>query len=610
MSELKKRRYLVGGGHSHAGHSHTGHSHDGHDHSHEGHDHGNAARSESISGEEEEAESFLDSVPERDEITAAEPLSDEAKAALSAEGLALLPTGEEKASAQQVEDFIGFLRAQSGDTNSSVMWDASFESEAFEAQILPEVRKRFEAATDTLERLELWGILHIQDTLTDYQAIPFGEEVDKDPDASHRASQQWGMYFGRVAETDEELAAMRAQIEAGTASVADIDALAERKQEERRIENTYGVDLRNLPDDFAIGQERRVWSVTELEQVENAMKRMPVEHLKDNKNLQEIVRSDVRRDEIDGAWVEDLDTGADAGGGVITFYDTGVGEKNEETGEMAALEPWRLPRESALAGHDAANPTTLVEEVLSHEVGHTVHQGDDAHFQAFKDMNGWKELSTDQITERLLGLGMSATEVEEALESMNASRDEYYGDQHELNGLGGTDFQVDPYDEEGFIESNTHAVPESENWDYADSNASDHYAEMYTKAIHAPEELHTDLLDVPTERATAASQALAIAKEELALANASDDAGWREAAAAALTQAEADQEGTREAATLLRTQWDFFRTEVFKTDDTDIHALKPTGGNDAVLEEFQAEAAKAMTPQQLQSVRDRFADRI
>lgn len=484
-----------------------------------------------------------------------------------------------------------------------------------------DLQEHFDATVDPERKLKIWEVMHAgraQDThdASEEESPWFWERSDEDNLVRHRNDQGDSTLESTQIEIADEASVLRQRMADGEdITIEDIQALDERKRRELELESTYGLNLTNnrgndTETESDPQSDRRVWSESELTQLEGAFTRMPEEHLRNNLNLTEIRRSDMRKDRENDVWVDSPSTGADAGGGQITFYDTGTGF-DATTGIGTVKEPWRLGNESDLADHDKAEgtETSLVEEVLSHEAGHTVHQGDPELFERFQEISGWQNVDEATTRTNLKAQGLTDAEVDARIQGMNGTRESGYNSRQTYTE-GDTLFEVDPYSDD-FLQVDARAIPAGDEWGYARTNASDHFAEIYTKAMHAPETLYADLVAGPQQELETAEANISAAETQAQYLR--DNGGTAEdiAVAEQSVQAERDErDEARAAQRVRREQWDFFRNDVFGADDSDIQALEAPPGKEAVYEEYQRQAAMAMTPQQLAGLRERFADQL
>ena len=475
---------------------------------------------------------------------------------------------------------------------------SNLDDDAFENLIdeVPEERRiefqsLFDSATDPKRKLLLWGELHkarsrqLEDsTLQEAPDDATDEEEDR---IDHRNDVAEDTQDETEDEVDDEVEVLLERMENGeTITVDDINQLDARKRQEMDIESRYGVNLTNERDEDI----RRVWSAFELEQIDHALSRSGPEQTGDNPGLEEIFRT---------ASPDSPSVLADCGDGKITIYDRGAAHDPATGTNDPTLPTVRVADEdSPLAGHDPAGPGTgrvgRLEAIFTHEQGHAIHQGDEALWEEWLEVSDWKEMDDDDVEDALEDAGMSEDDAEDAVEELDDDRDEHYGSRSPIV-RDGRRYEVDPY-ESDFWSVDDAAIPSGADWDYARSNPEDHFAEVHMMAVPEPEQLHSDLVQGP-------SDALEDANQDLV-----DLRGDASATPEQIAAAELRVQRAEHAAEVRRKQWDFFRQRVFHTDDSDIQAMTAAPGQEDVVEAYQAEAAKCQTPQQLAAVRARYED--
>ena len=352
---------------------------------------------------------------------------------------------------------------------------------------------------------------------------------------------------------------------------AEVDALIRRKALEHRTELAYNVDLtsdveRGAQTDPAHRPTDRVsWSEAELAELAACLARLPDAHVRSNPGLREIrrVRAAQTWDGVRKAWV-DLSRGGYADPGAQAVYVTDLG---------AAGAPWRIHARSALAQSGAGVPSRL-QEVLAHEIGHTVHGQSPGSFRAYERAAGWEGLSPQEMALRSGRSG--GVQVDKT-------------------------YRADPYGD-GYLGVDRGAIPAGRDWDYARAHPYEHFAEHYAKAVHAPEALHADLVSGPREEAARARAAL---REVRAWPE--SDAFAR--AAQAVAHAESVRASRGEA-------WRIMREEVFHLRPSDVArqvrrlAARVPANRRGLVEEFRAEAAMCVTRGQLAALWAAYVGRV
>ena len=246
-------------------------------------------------------------------------------------------------------------------------------------------------------------------------------------------------------------------------------------------------------------------------------------------------------------WVRKNDAGAYRSG-VVLIFDASIGDRQDRAGDT-----------SELAGFDAAHPIRAMQQTLVHELGHAVEGGEGV--ARFHAAVGWREEEGEGVAARLR---------ETRRKGVAADRRVYVavGD------------QIFSYVKGQLPEGGAHSGgTDPDTWDYARSQPREYFAECYSKAILVPELLHEDLIVAPARRAEDARARLS-----------------------AVAQAEATED--RDA---MARQWVTLRADVFHLTDADVERgaveLAARCGapdrRDGVVSEFRAQAARAMTHEQL-----------
>lgn len=246
-------------------------------------------------------------------------------------------------------------------------------------------------------------------------------------------------------------------------------------------------------------------------------------------------------------WVRKNDAGAYRSG-VVLIFDASIGDRQDHAGDT-----------SELAGFDAAHPIRAMQQTLVHELGHAVEGGEGV--ARFHAAVGWREEEGEGVAARLR---------ETRRKGVAADRRVYVavGD------------QIFSYVKGQLPEGGAHSGgTDPDTWDYARSQPREYFAECYSKAILVPELLHEDLIVAPARRAEDARARLS-----------------------AVAQAEATED--RDA---MARQWVTLRADVFHLTDADVERgaveLAARCGapdrRDGVVSEFRAQAARAMTHEQL-----------
>lgn len=462
----------------------------------------------------------------------------------------------------------------------------------------------FENTHDPERKLKLWAEYHKGQVATDAELEhqktaddggwwPFNDTKEqKENDRLNKRRDEIVSTTNK--EIDDEVKVAMEQLAAGKLTEADINAIAARKDKEHKIEMKFNVNLVNDEGKRRDGN-KLAWSENELGQIENALARMPEDHVKHNSMLKEIRRSEMAQ----RGGVDKPNIGGDHSDGVIRIYDTGISGLYRHTNDQP---------ESVDTNNSTNTRLTPLEETIVHEVGHDVHDQNSEAFTKFKAAVGWQESMTDaQVT----NAGISAADLA-ALKAGTKS----------TVVVNGKVYQVDPYHtnqdgtprfvayDEGSIPSTAQGAQPNQTyghdtWSYARTNPMDHFAETYQKAVHMPETLAKDLLDAPQNRvnvATATRDAFQASLDGLKAKQPPATPEEIKAAEDALKAQQATLDDARKDQTAQQSQWDIMRKDIFHTDkatDDAVKRLEAKGVPAAKVAEFRSKAGRLQTPEQV-----------
>ncbi|HMU40963.1 MAG TPA: hypothetical protein PKE31_18280 [Pseudomonadota bacterium] len=458
------------------------------------------------------------------------------------------------------------------------MDEASFDR--FVKQMPEEKRDQFSEllknTQDPERKLRLWGEAHKAQAHSDAN-----KEHEKTKDEGNWYSRSEGqtenrrinkrrdeIVKGTEKEADEEVDYLRdMKKNGGTITTADVDRLMRRKDREHQIEMKYNINLTNksgtrkynINPSFAQGS-KIAWSEAELDQVESGLSRMPIGHVRGNKAIVEVQRSDIDPDD-EKAMLADPTYKAKYGGdhlnNVIRVQDLGVTGTYRHTGESREIS------DPAKAGHGGAT-ISPVEETIIHEFGHDIHNQNPKIFEEFKKAGGWT------------------------------------GNTHDPGRI--PDPAIAPLS----------GTP-NDNWRYARTRPGEHFAETYMKAILKPQSLAQDLLDAPKARVQAEQRKVTAAMtvlENLKKANPPVNATQIQQAEAQIKDAEANQKAAQDDCEWQAKQFEIMRNQVFHSDTAQADAQKrllQKGVPADKIEAFVAETNRASTPDQIALIEQRYA---
>lgn len=359
----------------------------------------------------------------------------------------------------------------------------------------------------------------------------------QDPDRDARLQR------GRAAEsTRDAFGKQVAELGASDALTHEQAAeIAAVRGQEHDLEIANNLDLRE--GRRADGSAAR-WSGPELGALESMIGKLPSAHVAGNAKLERFERAGVSPEGGDEAemW------GASHGSGTISLFDAG-----------------------------AAQSPAQIEQILTHEVGHSVHDAMPKQFAAYQKAAGWRSMDNHRAK-------LTAAEAG----ALQGDRGRGWRERQPIN-KGGENLMVDPYDPGKTLAVSDTAIPGGDAWAYGATHPKEQFAEHYKRSVHDPLAVHRDLVHQPQQQVDQDQFKIQMAREQGAdparLAN-------LEAAAKRSQQAQRQRKG----------QFDIMRNDVFGTHTaTDEAAARMAAGGASPeqLAAFRAEAAKYSTPAQI-----------
>lgn len=425
-------------------------------------------------------------------------------------------------------------------------------------------------------------------------------------------------------EVDEEVANLRALAKKGQPLTKEaVSELYQRKKLENDIEMKYGVNLTNdvdggkVDDSSAEPTQRRVWSKSELEQLDSVMGRLPAEH-RDQLNR-------VRRSGVNQAWNKDTkkwQQGTAAaymtGSGEMRFFDGGISGNMRHTGEKDFT----------------GSSLTSMQETFVHELGHSVDnslhaKGKGDVVDRFNKAAGWESLNEDALRTRLAAQGLTKTQIDAQINALNAQRPggipSHYSGRTPYTGPDGKLYEIDPYSG-NFLAIDRDAMPDKfsggtatqqSHWAYARTNQADHFAEVYMMAVHTPKALHEDLVTGPLRERDKAKAQLDAAKDALKTASTPED---QKLAQEAINQAQKNLDRADSTVTSRGKQWSIMRDEVNGTGEVDKQTKSGLQGistdpakaeqRKQILQKYDEEAAQCATPEQINLLKAKYQSQL
>lgn len=391
-------------------------------------------------------------------------------------------------------------------------------------------------------------------------------------------------------EVELEVSRLLAKSKQGTLTLADVDAMAERKDLEYQIEleNNLSLTAHGVHHDEPV-----VWAKSELESLRMSLARLP--QIRSPEAVEVIDRQPFH-----STWVDGIG-GVTHAGRDITIYDWGAttGPGFRHGGDDRELVSDEFKRQHG-------DTIGAQEFVVTHEVGHDVAHHEKRAFEAMTKAAGWKKVKVAQLREDAV--------IEDDIKRLDRRRTN-------PNEGGGVDISGTHYTYAPIADSDEYwalpktAVPQAgeatpsvnddDTWLYARVNPDECFAEIYAKAVHVPEKLHDELIDRPTAAASRAQRDVAALQQQV------DDllgatTARNEPKLAVLRKSLADAKQVAIQREIARTQraeeFRIMREDVFHTDKALALArdrLRARHVAPPKLEAFERRAATASTPEQI-----------
>ena len=445
-------------------------------------------------------------------------------------------------------------------------------------RLAPKDRERLgllvDASQDPKRKLKLWAAQHVARAENDLAArFPDpGEEPDPvlEPDKNEKYRKESARHTRRQngvtstqSEVEYEVGLLQAKQDL---SVADVDKMRERKDEELAVEMKHNINLKaerelrsddesTKSDDAQVGT-RVVWETKEIAQLDAALDRLPDEHVHDDNSVATYMRRDNRG----------LNTaGGDNRGDVINVYDNA----NKDVDDRDAVLP--------------------LGYTVTHEVGHEVASENEKALKKFEQIAGWKEITEQDV--RVLGA------TEDDMENM-----------HEPRNIGGkVVHRKKPHHEEAkeahdkgeeledkFVQVDDTAIPSKseavgERWDYSHADSGEHFAEMYAMAVETPHLLYRDYIERP-------QQVIQDLRRKL-----SEQQNGK-ASAAEMAETKRQLARAEKIQTQRKQLFDLIRIDIFHAQETTraaVARLKARGADKNTITAFEEKALKVSTPKQI-----------
>lgn len=384
-------------------------------------------------------------------------------------------------------------------------------------------------------------------------------------------------------------------------TLAEVDAVIARKEKEYALEQKSGIEFTNEMQ----GPNERKWELDELDSVELTLDRLPHDHTRRGDGFKELRRAGALqgRTSVGGATT--------AHKHLIEIFDNGATEFEEDGTPREAFSHGGQKREGVSDAFDKQHSDRIgiLEWALTHEVGHDVAARNPVAFEAFKKAAGYSEVTRDEM----LADGMTEDEIKAIDPTNPGSGGSNPGLQRRYSARPGGKFEgVDhtglPYSSATGLDDRKD--PQSHSWLYSAESADEHFADVYAKAVHKPQQLYHDLVAQPASEAKAARGHVATLLAQITAtpetpANADKLARLQ----AALDASTKEMEEKQRAVEQRGGQFKVMREQVFHGDQAASQArsrLGLAGIDERRLKDFDAEAAQLSTPEQIKMLEERY----
>ena len=236
-----------------------------------------------------------------------------------------------------------------------------------------------------------------------------------------------------------------------------------RKDLELGIEMQHNVNLTAAHDKVRGDGTRVEWTAPELREVQSSLSQLPAEHVQGSRfeRLHRTIASHAIQSQ--GGVYE---------GDRISIYDNAHrGPDND-----------KHPKYRRAGGDEIG----WLEYSITHEIGHDAERQHASAFKKFQKAGGWETVEG-------ANLPLPATE-RERLELRRRGAVTKPGDVM----VEGKDYTPAGDKEGRYHRVDDGVIPESSHWRYAKTNAQEHFAEVYAKAVHAPEVVYQDMVIAPS----------------------------------------------------------------------------------------------------------------
>lgn len=249
-------------------------------------------------------------------------------------------------------------------------------------------------------------------------------------------------------------------------------------------------NLTLLSDPFVLDPDsRREWSEDELDSLLPVVSRLPKSHVEDNNKLKGFKRQD--RYPPKPEW------------GAFYSYDTSEMTLTDAAFKNAHYRATGMTSE--LAGHDKRSkvigkgPVSPIDEALTHEIGHSVHEKYQQQFAGFEKLAGWKLFKSVQETARFIypdiEQKLKYEQLLSRLDKLDVGKSIEVSEQV-VRRVSQTRYSVRTL---GSLPTDSHEKSHADQslFSYAQEMSKEHFAELYTHMVNIPEAMHSSYIVQP-----------------------------------------------------------------------------------------------------------------
>jgi hypothetical protein len=447
-----------------------------------------------------------------------------------------------------------------------------------------------DASQNPKRKLQMWAVVHKARASNDLDKYKgdFG-----DPDEQTKEQERKQNAFERrkdgvesdAHEVDAEVARMMAKADKGQLTVAEIDAMRERKDLELKVETRYNINLiaQSTPRDDGSAVE---WTKADLLQTQTTLSQIPKAQLADPKMATTLIRKATIPFQTPRAEYRSADH-------AIDVYDAAESGDNQ-----ARVVPPRSGQSDDFTKQHTAAIDPL-EYTLTHEIGHNIADEKHKAYEKFRKVANWEDKASEQDIRREGATDADVATVEDIRRGADAKQSVVRGDKRFSAG--------NFHDKGSYASVDATAVPDTPHMTYAATNSQEHFAEMYAQAVLSPETLYSEYVANPKHAAEQARSNVKQQRELIAAmeANPAVPGNALEDARRKLAAQEADVKVKDKAQQQQGQEFGIMRNDVFGTDKAQAASegrLHAAGLSPERLAEFRERAAHLSTPEQIETL--------